>query len=240
MRQVVHDIWHRFSEPLEGRVHWMYLDILGLVTTGVGNLIDPMPAALVLPWRWPDGSLAPRHAVEAQWSALKAAPSLAKRHYRYAREFLEQRFRHAINLTDDDIDALVTQKLRSNETELLKHFPRWHSWPADAQLAVASMAWAMGPAFSRKFPTFTGIVNAGDFVRAGTIERSSGRAPCDIRSTDNPGVVPRNELNREHLVAAGSDLAREFPDVLHGPCTLAALRAGWKQASAAPPPTEVA
>lgn len=30
-----------FNEPLEGVVAYMYLDIKGLVTVGVGNLIDP-------------------------------------------------------------------------------------------------------------------------------------------------------------------------------------------------------
>ena len=40
IRQSVIDRWHEFSEPLEGRVNSMYLDVKGLVTTCVGNLID--------------------------------------------------------------------------------------------------------------------------------------------------------------------------------------------------------
>lgn len=232
MKQAVIDSWWDFNAPLEGVVPHLYLDVLGLVTTGMGNLVDPMSAALGLPWRWPDGSLAERHAIEAQWQLLKTNPSLAKQHHRYAKELLEFRFRHALTLSAEDIEKLVNQKLRANEAELLQWFPDWHDWPADAQLAVASMAWAMGPAFAHKFPTFRGLMNGGDFAKAGTIEKASGRAPCDIRSTDNPGVVPRNRLNREHLVAAASELAKLAPDVLHGPRTLTALDAGWKQAPA--------
>ena len=35
-----------FTTRLEGRVPYMYLDIKGLVTIGVGNLIDPVDLAL--------------------------------------------------------------------------------------------------------------------------------------------------------------------------------------------------
>jgi GH24 family phage-related lysozyme (muramidase) len=236
MREAVLAAWHRFSEPLEGRVEHMYLDVLGLVTCGVGNLIDSrthesagLALATALPWRRPDGTLASADEIEAQWRALRARRDLSQRHYRFARDYLETRFRYALTLTDEAIDELVARKLASNEVELRKRFPSWDSWPADAQLAVASMAWAMGPGFPAAFPTFTRLMNGGDFVTAGTLAKT-GRAPCDINSTGNPGVVPRNRLNRAHLVAAGSELARLYPEVLHGPCTLAALDAGWRQA----------
>ena len=38
-----------FSEPMEGIVYWMYADTLGLVTIGLGNLIDSKEAARHLP-----------------------------------------------------------------------------------------------------------------------------------------------------------------------------------------------
>ncbi len=230
MRQAVHDAWRAFSVPLESLVHHMYLDILGLVTTGVGNLIDPVQAAIPLPWRRSDGSLAPKDEVVRQWTTLKENQDISRRHYRFAKELLDLRHGHALLLNDDDIDVLVTQKLEQNEVELRRHFPAYDEWPADAQLAVHSMAWAMGPAFAKKFPTFTGIINRGDFVGCATQDQPGGRAACDINEVGNPGVVPRNQLNREHFLAAGSGFARMYPDVLHGPCTLYALKAGWKQA----------
>ena len=39
-----------FTLPLEGEIAWMYLDTLGLVTVGLGNLIDPVELALELPF----------------------------------------------------------------------------------------------------------------------------------------------------------------------------------------------
>ena len=46
MQSAVRSAWRRFNEPLEGLTDWMYLDIKGLVTTGMGNLIDPVESAL--------------------------------------------------------------------------------------------------------------------------------------------------------------------------------------------------
>ena len=45
MRASVKNQFRTFNAPLEGVVKYMYLDIKGLVTIGVGNLIDPINAA---------------------------------------------------------------------------------------------------------------------------------------------------------------------------------------------------
>ena len=41
MRPNVRDAFSDFNAPLEGVVEWMYLDVRGLVTVGVGNLLQP-------------------------------------------------------------------------------------------------------------------------------------------------------------------------------------------------------
>ena len=63
MHQSVEDAFLQFDEPLEGRVHFMYLDVKSLVSTGVGNLLDqddpnhfgaypqPLPGIFTLDWR---------------------------------------------------------------------------------------------------------------------------------------------------------------------------------------------
>jgi hypothetical protein len=48
----------------------MYADVLGLITTGQGNLIDPKPAALALPWRNRDGALASSAEISAEWDRI--------------------------------------------------------------------------------------------------------------------------------------------------------------------------
>lgn len=181
MHQSVLDAYHRFSEPLEGRVLSMYLDVKGLVTTGVGNLIDPVGAALRLPWKHPDGSLASDAEIREQWLALKGQQDLRKLHWKYAAAVT------TLRLTDADVDALVVSKLLDNARELRKAYPNFDDFPADAQLGCLSMAWAVGPGFPAIFKNFSRFAVKQDWVAA--------KACCKIKAEGNPGVVPRNRNN---------------------------------------------
>lgn len=217
MHQSVKAVWERFSQPLEGRVHGMYVDVKNLVTTGVGNLIDPVEAALALPWKHENtGARATADEIKAAWNELKNHPGLAlkpggplvplpKLHYRYALALNDLR------LTDEDIDELVAKKLASNAAHLAsKHFHDFESWPADAQLGVLSMAWAVGPDFPVKFPNFSRFANAQDWIAA--------KACCKIRDTNNPGVVPRNRHNERCFLNAATVHDRGLdPSVLYWP-----------------------
>jgi hypothetical protein len=177
------DVWHPFSEPLEGRIPHLYLDILGLVSCGVGLLVDPVELAVRLPWRKRDGSPATDHEVREAWQRLKARQDLAQRHVSHALAVT------GLLLSDEDIDAAVAKKLAANaEFVQQHHFPDFARFPADAQLGIMSMAWAMGPGFPTKFPHFTRAVLTGNWAGA--------QADCTIREEGNPGVVPRNRANR--------------------------------------------
>lgn len=209
MKQSVISAWHIFSEPLEGRVHHMYLDVLGLVTAGVGNLADPVSLALQMPWM-KDGSPANPDLVRRDWTALKAMQHLKSRHYRYAAPVT------SVRLTDEGIDSMVRDRLKSNERILKKTFPAWDEFPADAQLGICSMAWAMGAGFPAKFPRFTAAAKAQKWLEAMTA--------CKIREGTpgqpdwNPGVVPRNKANR--LCFANAETVRlggTDPESLHWP-----------------------
>jgi GH24 family phage-related lysozyme (muramidase) len=211
------EAWHRFSEPLEGRVYSLYVDVKNLVTTGVGNLVDPLPLALQLPWKHEKtGEIATRDEVTAAWNTLKHHPGLAvqpggslvplsKLHYNTAARLNDLR------LTDEDIDALVAQKLQEFEAHLRKHhFHDWDSFPADAQLGILSMAWACGPGFPQTFKTFARVATAQDWVAA--------KASCAIRTAGNPGVVPRNRNNERCFLNAATVHDRGLdPSVLHWP-----------------------
>jgi hypothetical protein len=215
MHPQVIDAWHTFSTPLEGRVPHMYLDILGLITCGVGNLIDgsqnkanptPWAPALALPWkRDSDGGLANDYEVRAAWSALKARQDLARRGVSHARALTK------LHLDDADIDALVAQKLAENEAFITaNYFYNFASFPADAQIAIMSMAWAVGPGFPLKFPRFRAAVEAENWLAA--------RENCTIREEGNPGVVPRNRANRVCFANAAIVVAEHMAlDILRWP-----------------------
>ncbi len=200
MYDSVRSTFPRFTTQFEGRVSFMYLDVKGLVTIGVGNLIDPQSAALGLPFvHKAGGATASRAEIAAEWSSIKANVSLATKGYRACEPLT------TLALTDDAIDNLVVQRLVQNEGLLREAFSGWDSWPADAQLGVLSMAWAMGAGFPNSWPKFSGACKAGDFAAAAL--------NCRMIEAGNPGVRPRNDAdvklfqNAATVVAGGLDLS---------------------------------
>lgn len=157
MKMSVHAGFNAFTEKFEG---WpkagigalMYLDVKGLVSTGIGNLIDPIELALPLPWRKPDGSRASRAEITSAWITVKARQDLKLRSWKNFVGLTDLR------LTDDDVRLFVVRRLMENEAILRKRFPEFDTWPADAQLGVLSLAWAAGAYF--RFPEFLSAANS--------------------------------------------------------------------------------
>lgn len=179
-----------FSSKFEGRVSFMYLDIKGLVTVGVGNLIDPLEAARILPFRFKNrpgiqtpGAPATPDQIVQEWQALKNNVSLAMKGYTACDPVTQ------LELSDDAIDALILARLTQNENFLKRQvwFLGFDTWPADAQLGLLSMAWAMGPAGPGAFPSFRAACKNLDFKTAA--------AQCKMNEAGNPGLIPRNQAN---------------------------------------------
>ncbi len=218
VRAAVIDAFLRLSVPLEGRVPFLYCDHLGLVTIGVGNLIDasPNPApwapALGLPLKHIDGTHATVDEVKAAWHAVKARTDLTQRGGMAYRSVTDLR------LSERDIDALVSTKLAQVGRQLETRWPVAHGsmgfvdWPADAQLAAVSMAWAMGDAGFKRFPRFSAFMRIGDFTGAAT--------EC-LMQPDKGTLKQRNKDNAVMLVNAGRVVAQSLnPDLLYYPHVL--------------------
>jgi len=194
----------------------MYLDIKGLVTVGVGNLIDPVELAEQLPFcfRAQPGVAATPAQIAAEWQRIKSDTALAKAGWR-ACEPLTQ-----LGLNDVAIDALIADRLARHEASLKKTaaFGQFEAWPADAQLGLLSMAWAMGPGGPAGFHHFLAACQKLDFAAAA--------ANCTINEQGNPGLAPRNRANRTlfrnaAVVRAGGAGPANDPSVLHYPAVLA-------------------
>lgn len=197
MHAAVLDRFVEFSVKFEGCVRSMYLDIKGLVTVGIGCLIDPVPMALSLPWVSPDGSTPSQNQIASEWRALKSQQNLAKLHWKFAEKVT------SIRLTDEGVLAVARQRLLANEKTLKQFFPQWDSFPADAQLACCSMAWAVGPGFPAQFGNFRAAANAQNWTAA--------IAACSIRTENNPGIVPRNAANKLCLANAQQVVTQGLP-----------------------------
>lgn len=215
MYQSVKNVFSSFTSTFEGRVHWMYVDVKGLVTTGVGNLIDPVSLAVVLPFQHAaTGAAATQAEITAAWTDLKNNNvTLAQAGYQACAS------RNDLRLSDPAIDNLVSSKLASNEATFLRSFPNFESWPADAQLAGMSMCWALGSAFASQWPQLSAALNAQNWTAAA--------ANCNISTAGNPGVVPRNTAdvalfnNAAAVVKNGAD-----PSIVYYPGTVPASSAG--------------
>lgn len=179
MRDSVRASFVSFNAPLEGKAEVMYLDILGLVTTAIGVMIDPLLLAKGLPWLHEDGTPASKDEIIAEWMRIKNAKYLAKEGLEGARKIA------TLHLSEEGIQGVVDSKLRTVEAILKQRFPEWDSWPADAQMGVLSMSWAMGPSFH--FTNFEAACRARNWLQAAR--------QCHMSDTNNRGLAPRNAEN---------------------------------------------
>lgn len=219
---------------LEGYVAHPYLDVLGLVTVGVGDLIDPLSEALTLPWVWrSNGRPATRAEITAEWMRIKGhacgvygadarvcawagtgQTCLAHQGHRAAAKLA------TLELRPEAVRWLVDHKLSEVVDVLRKRWPDWDAFPADAQFALAGWAWAVGP--HARWPMLEAAVRAQEWAIAAIEIR--------IRETGNPGVVARNVMLRQAMLNAnrvardGLDPDRLYwPDLLDAPPTLPEL-----------------
>jgi GH24 family phage-related lysozyme (muramidase) len=199
--------WVPINKQLEGFLTFLYLDTLGYVTTGMGDLCDPVASALALPWVQHDGTPATAAQVTAAWAAVDACRTAPKGTLQpsglatqYGQAFAPIT---SIRLTDDGVAQTILKQVARNEVELRKAFPAYDTMPADGQFAVLSMAWAMGSGFPATFKQFTAAVNAGDWDTA--------KAQSPFKGS---GVQHRIDMdtqllaNASRVTAAGSNPSR--------------------------------
>jgi len=180
---------------------YMYTDSKGFVTTGTGNLIDPVDRALQLRWRRPDGSVASEGEVRAAWQTVKEAwPSV---------QSVRSKTLTDLRLDQAALDGLMGQTIKSFVGYLVKRYPKFSTWPADAQMAILSISWAWGPGFSSRWGAlgkdFDQAVNATPpkFTEAGSLMRKASAHEESI----NPGIVPRDIATQAMLVKADAGRA---------------------------------
>lgn len=234
IRAAVLDAFPGYTQKFEGRIPYMYLDMSDLpggpfVTTGVGNLADPVSLALAMPWVHKSDNTTPATADEitAEWNLVKSHPELAPKG---AQAFASMT---QLRLTSQSIDALVQQKVAQNEVTLFARYPNLPLWPADAQLALLSLSWAMGPAFN--FPAFKVATDALDFSTAGlqAIYKGVGSAPRQAAHKvlfANAAAVVKQGLDPEVLYypnqAPGVVVSPRANDMLSAWASLFTIAAG--------------
>lgn len=213
MKSECNDGFWPLTEDCEGKVYCLYLDVLGLVTTAIGNLCHDVHVAMAMPFFRADGVLArpdeirAEHAkVASMFCGMKGAEQRATA-TQQAKScpwriigsvcLAHQGWRAAMSatslrLTDDGVKQIVMAKMRENNADLLRQYPAFESWPWQAQLATHSMAWACGSGFGGShpggYPKLAALLRAGEFAAAAD--------ECHINEAGNPGVIRRNAKNK--------------------------------------------
>lgn len=228
MRKIVAEKFKEFTIKREGFTPFMYCDTLNLVTTGIGNLIDSgarngfdisnsaMAPAMNLPWKFKAAGWTSKNPLAtgtASKEEIKEAWIRTKLHEQENPGFNQRGGFAYANLTPltldlDGLDNLFTRTLNSFESTLKARYTNYEKWPADAQLALLSMAWAMGPAFN--FPAFKAATDRLDFKAAA--EQSFFKGGGGTRQS-RAGRNAENFImfnNAAEVQSQGGDLDRLF------------------------------
>jgi hypothetical protein len=135
-----------FQTRFEGSLPFMYLDDEYLVTTAIGCLVNSIDSVANLEWvHQGTGAPATQAEIAAAWTTVKGATALAKMGGGAFAKLTDLR------LTPAAATKLVNDRATSFEAVLLRRFPEYPGWPADAQLGTLSDAWAAGPAWAAPF-----------------------------------------------------------------------------------------
>lgn len=177
MKQEVTDQFFEWSQRFESYCDWMYLDVRGLVTIGIGNLIEPKAYAMsCLDYTGGDPGVA--------WDLVKSRQDM-KLHGGEAFAALT-----TVRATPDSIKRLCNQRLAQMESTLKQVFTEWEDWPWQAQLATLSLSWALGPAFTLHWPKFTADCKKQDWA--------SAAVDCHMsESGQNQSFRDRNAANKQ-------------------------------------------
>jgi hypothetical protein len=154
-----------------------------------------MPAAMTLPWEHADGTPATADEIAIDWKQCKLT-----------------RMRGHLVLSADAVNKLVQARLQQNEVYLARRWAHWESFPADAQLACHSCAWAAGAAWHA--PHLDAGLAIPDFsIAAGPLGDASSNSACRgeawLNDTGNPGLRPRNLANK--VLFHNADCVTKWP-----------------------------
>lgn len=126
-----------FIPLLENRftfIPHMHTDQQHRMYVGPNLMIDSVEEAQWLPFRWKETNRkATAGEIKAEWNAIRLHSMNEWK--------VDQPKQSQLYLPRPDILRAILNKLMAMEHQLLKNFPEFKRWPAEAQMAVLLMVW---------------------------------------------------------------------------------------------------
>lgn len=146
--------------PHEGEVPHLYLDTVGRVTVGIGNMLPNLAAAQDLPFvRKVDQAPASLAEIRGDWMSVTSQPGAHLASFYAPHTKLE--------LPAAEIDALYQSRVAEFRKQLQGVFTSFDAFPDVAQLAILDMAFNLGVgALRNTWPKFRAAVNAENWTDA--------------------------------------------------------------------------
>lgn len=142
----------------EGCISHMYLDTVGKVTVGVGNMLNKPSSAAALPFILEENrEKATPELIEEEFELVNSqTPGKVAKYYKQFTKLI---------LSEHEINQLLDVRLDKFESKLKIDFPKYDSYPEDAKLGLIDMAYNLGnKGLVSKFPTFTNAARKGDWL----------------------------------------------------------------------------
>ncbi len=136
--------------------NWMYLDSVSYVTIGYGFMMPNPEAAVEVDLRHADKKVAKDDEKRDEWTRLRAI-SPAGKELNYRAE--HYRKDAALFITQDEGQRLMLLKLDGFIRDLRTIYPKFDTFPEDAQVALMDMIYNLGWKVKRVFVNFTKSIN---------------------------------------------------------------------------------
>jgi GH24 family phage-related lysozyme (muramidase) len=180
--------WDDFKKEIkisEGEILHMYLDTVGAVTVGVGNMLLNVAEAQKLSFvNRLTNKLATKDDIKVDFESVnkQIKGQIAAKYKPFTK----------LDLPIALVDNLLDIRIEEFKNQLVLKFPKFNSFPLTAQFALLDMAFNLGTeGLINKFPNFKKAVEAEDWNKA-------------AKESNRPQVsTSRNETVRKWLEEAG-------------------------------------
>lgn len=161
----------KYFRDHEGVVSHMYLDIVGLVTVGVGFLLRNPEDAVALKFvSRTTGKAATAEEKRRDWAAVSRQEKA--RRADFYKKFTQ------LDLPADQIDKRLELLIGEFSGSLRSQFPKFDQFPATAQIGLLDMIYSLGPSgFFKGYPKMCAAVARDDWKAAAEECERGGVAP---------------------------------------------------------------